>query len=140
MPKIIDIALQTSMFVDHGAKKKKAVCSLGLDSFERKENRSTDDGPITVSAKASFDLFDNVNKPGMLLMCSYEITYLCHDQEDAKLIPDQVILAHLIPYLREHVTNLTAKSRFPVVYLDTVNTHMLMDKFRAKTANANPDA
>lgn len=138
MPKINEIALQASLFVDHGTKKKRADCSLGLESFERKESLNEKDGSVTVTAKASFNLFGNVKNPGMLLMCSYGITYSCKNLEDAKLIPDQVILAHLIPYLREHVTSITAKSRFSVLYLDTVNTYELMEQFRAKTANENP--
>lgn len=136
MPKIKSVVLLSSLFADQRSSGKEISYCLAIESFERSRETVSEDGAILFSAKASFNLFKDVQEPQMTLVCSYLITYLCKDKDEVGLLHDHVIVAHIIPYLREHVSNLTMKSRFPAFYLETVNTYDLLKKFRGDSGTA----
>ena len=137
MPKIESVTLLSSLFADQRSSGKEISYCLAIESFETSEEAPSEDGTILFSAKATFNLFKDVQEPQMMLVCSYRITYLCKDRDDVGLLHDHVVVAHIIPYLREHVSNLTMKSRFPAFYLETVNTYDLLKKFRGDSETAD---
>lgn len=129
MPGIHDVILTSSFFVDRGETcPEKISFRLALTSFEREQPSSTNDGKSLLPVKMIFELFKNDDNPPFHLLCSYRVVYEFKDQQELDLLQDHVILAHVIPYLREHVSGITGKSRFPALFLDTVNTYALLEE------------
>ena len=130
MPKIENISLITSLFIDLNKSPKKIPYSLTLTEYERFINCKDDE--CILSADATFNLMEDVEEAVMAFVCRYRIQYSAKAKEEFKVLTDPLILAHIIPYLREHVSNMTMRSRFPVLFLESINTNVLLKNYQEK--------
>ena len=139
MPVIRDVMLISSFFVDHGeVYPDKISYALALTFFEREKIIQAEDGNSLLPVKMVFDLFKGDDSPPFRLLCGYRVVYEFKDQKELELLPDHVVLAHVIPYLREHVSGITVKSRFPALFMATVNTYVLLDEYHKSNQEPAP--
>jgi hypothetical protein len=98
--------------------------NLRLISLQRRE---ADEGKA-LDLFASFDLMSGVEKPLFSLTCDFVARY--ERQGDDSMPWDEfsspVALAHIIPYLREFISNMTNRLPIPVLMLDPINTFMMI--------------
>jgi hypothetical protein len=140
MPKIRDVMLLSSLFADSGREYKDKISHrLALTLYHR-EDVMVSEGVSLLPVRMLFDLFQGLDGQPFQLMCSYRIVYELKDESEAVLLKDHVILAHVIPYLREHISGLTVKSRFPVLYIDTINTLDMLEEYNKSRATDSSEA
>lgn len=88
------------------------------------------------SAIVTFDLMDGIKKPIFNLKCSFLAVYSADTPKDYDILKNYIVIAHLIPYLREYVSNLTSRMPGPCLMLDPINTTQLWDTYEKKMKDA----
>lgn len=102
--------------------------TLGITDFGR---IVTDNGK-TLQVKVAFNLMDKVENPPCRFDCTFVATYTRPENanmqwEDFK---DHIAVAHLVPYVREFVSNMTARLPLLVLMIPPLNTNRMMIDFR----------
>jgi hypothetical protein len=105
--------------------------SLGITDFSR---TIASDGRVLV-VNVSFDLMQGVKNPPCKFQCTFVATYTRSVEPPNENMTwdefkDHVAVAHLIPYVREFLSNMTARLPLSVLMLPPVNTHKLMAEYR----------
>ena len=105
------------------------------------ERRMTDDGK-TMVLFASFDLMYGIEKPLFKFTCGFAARYKCKGEDAMPWVEftDAMALAHIVPYLREFVSNMTNRMPVPVLILDPVNVHALIVDYVARKQAAQAKA
>lgn len=84
---------------------------------------------------AAFDVMHGVENPLFNFTCQFVVRYERHS--DDSMPWDQfstaTALAHIIPYLREFVSNMTNRLPAPLLMIDAINTHALIADFEQRT-------
>jgi hypothetical protein len=108
--------------------------SLGITGFGKK---IVSDGKILL-VQVSFDLVDGIKNPALRFECTFVATYARGEESPMKWedFHDHVAIAHLIPYLREFVSNITTRLPLPVLMIPPVNTRILIEEYRKKLAKS----
>lgn len=100
----------------------------------------TADGKI-LQVKVAFNLMDKVENPPCRFDCTFIATYT--RPEDANMrwedFKDHVAVAHLVPYVREFVSNMTTRLPLLVLMIPPLNTNKMLSDFR-KAREAAPAA
>jgi len=100
--------------------------SLGLTQFERQT-----DGKH-LKAITGFDLMTGIDKPACTFTCKFSIEYSAKGEStDWSLVKDHIIVAHVLPFIREFMWNITMRMPIDGVMIHPVNAHQLVDRFRA---------
>lgn len=136
---ILDKVVLLSANIDYKTQGKKkddgglSYC-LALTKFIRSEE--TEGKELCVIAE--FDLMHGVETPPLDFKATFYLEY--KRQENAAMawsdFKNPMVLAHAIPYLREFVTNMTARMPVPVLILDPVNTILLYQRYKASQLSA----
>src|ERR1022692_3070616 len=94
--------------------------SLGITRFSR---TLVSDGKV-LAVTVSFDLMMGVEKPPCKFQCTFAATYTRPSEQNMtwEEFQDHVALAHIIPYVREFVSNITARLPLSVLMVPPVNT------------------
>jgi len=102
----------------------KTEYNLRLVALERTE---TPDGK-TLALQAVFDLMRGVENPMLLFTCEFVAHYARKDDSGLawKDFSSALALAHIIPYLREYVNNITNRLPTPVLMLAPLNTYAMI--------------
>jgi len=94
-----------------------------------KSRHLSDDGKNLVLA-LDFDLMHGVTKPPFSFKCSF-LAFYSKDEENANMTWDEfrdvLALAHVIPYLRELISNITNRLPIPVLMLPPTNAFKLVE-------------
>jgi len=102
--------------------------SLGITDFER---IITAEGKI-LQVKVAFNLMDKMDSPPCRFDCTFIATYT--RPEDAAMqweeFKDHVAVAHLIPYVREFVSNMTTRLPLSVLMIPPINTSKMLAEFK----------
>ena len=101
--------------------------SLGITDFNR---TITADGKILL-VKVAFDLMHNTENPPCRFDFTFVATYTRPDNavmqwEEFK---DHVAVAHLVPYVREFVSNMTTRLPLLVLMIPPMNTSKMLADF-----------
>ena len=89
---------------------------------------------LRLGAKIEFNLMENVPDPQCKLRCVFGVLY-CRNAESQMSWPDfkdAHIVAHILPYLREFVSNITSRMRFGTLILPPINSHLLVEQFKGR--------
>ena len=112
----------------------KSEYNLHLIAFKRFE---TSDGKA-LDLHAAFDVMHGVEKPLFQFTCEFIAHYTRKD--DASMAWNEftsaMALAHIIPYLREYVSNITNRLPAPVLMLDPLNTHVMLADYEDRKRRA----
>ena len=115
--------------------------NLSLTALDRRE---PPDGK-TCDLIATFNLMHGIEKPLFKFTCAFLARYTHRD--DASMawndFTSAMALAHIIPYLREFVSNITNRLPAPVLMLSAVNTHAMIADYenrKRQTEQAEPAA
>lgn len=109
----------------------KAEYNLRLIGFIR---HASEDGKA-LDLFASFDMMNGVENPLFVFKCDFMVHYEREDDPDSISWDDfgsPVALAHVIPYLREFVSNITNRLPAPVLMLDPINTYAMLEEFEQR--------
>lgn len=118
--------------IDPEADKKYNLRLIGLKRFE------TEDGK-TLNLVAAFDVMHGVETPLFKFTCEFVARYERQGEDSMPWneFSNATALAHIIPYLREFVSNTTTRLPAPVLMLDPINTNvMIADYERRKKESA----
>jgi preprotein translocase subunit SecB len=112
--------------------KGKAEYSLRLVNFERKESA---EGKF-LDVIAGFDMMCGVEAPVFTFTCTFIARYSRQGESamEWKSFSSPLALAHIFPYLREFVSNITNRLPVPVLLLPAYNTSSLLADFEASQA------
>ena len=101
---------------------------LAITDFSRK---LSGDGKHLFLA-VSFDLMHGVKNPPCEFRCTFGAAY--SRGPDAEMtwdeFKDHLAIAHLIPYLREFISNLTARLPLALLIIPPINAHNLLEGYR----------
>ena len=92
---------------------------------------------------AGFDLMHGVDKPPCSLTCSFAAEYTQTDPPNMtwKEFSDGLVVAHILPYVREFVSSVTLRMPMSVLILSPSNTFVLVDEYnKRKALEATPPA
>lgn len=103
-------------------------CDLAICDFESKILKNVNE-PSKLLSMVSFDFMNGVEKPIFTLKCIYAIVYSFENDKDLEKLKPHVIIAHIIPYLREFASSLTSRMPGPHLYLDPINTVELFKRY-----------
>lgn len=108
--------------------------NLRLVSLNRVQSQ---DGK-TMDLYAGFDVMHGVEKPLFKFTCDFVARYTRRDDADMpwKEFSSAMALAHIIPYLREYVSNTTNRLPTPVLMLDPINTYSMIANFEERQKQA----
>ena len=110
--------------------------ALGITGFDR---IVTADGKI-LQVKVAFNLMDKMDSPPCRFDCTFIATYT--RPEDAAMqweeFKDHVAVAHLIPYVREFVSNMTTRLPLSVLMIPPINTTKMLAEFRGSRTQVAP--
>jgi len=89
--------------------------------------RESPDGKV-LDVQAVFDIMHGIEKPLFNFTCEYIARY---ERQGENSLPwseftTPLALAHLVPYLREFISNVTNRLPAPVLMLDPINTGAMM--------------
>lgn len=88
--------------------------------------------------EVGFNLMHGVVNPAFKFRCSYRATY--HRPAEASMsweeFKDHIAVAHVLPFLREFVVNLTIRMPLPALMIPPTNAHRLVEEFRTQQAAA----
>ena len=103
--------------------------SLGITDFSR--TIISDEKVLLV--RASFNLMDKIENPPCRFDCTFVATYTRGPDSEMKWeeFQDHVAIAHLIPYLREFVSNMTTRLPFSVLMIPPMNTSKMLEEYRS---------
>lgn len=108
--------------------------NLGLTSFTK--SRLQENGGL--KAIASFDLMCGIENPVCIFKCTFSIRYSSGgDPGCLDALKDHVIIAHILPFLREFVWNTTMRMPVAGLMMRPVNAVQLIDRFK-RTQEALP--
>lgn len=95
-----------------------------------------------LTIQASFDLMHGIEKPLIAFTCEFVVQYVRRGEDSMqwKDFSSATALAHIIPYLREFVSNITNRLPTPVLMLDPVNTNAMLKDFEDRQKQAQPVA
>ncbi len=99
-----------------------------------KLNRSVSEDGSVLKVLASFDLLGGVEAPACTLRCTFEATYSGEVKENFDSIKDHVAIAHLIPFVREFVWNVTSRLPITALMIPPIQTHRMVDDYKKRTA------
>lgn len=121
--------------VDHEAPRS---FSLHVTSYSRTQLEQDSLLGVTIE----FDLMKGIPTPPLKFRCAFGATY--SRSKDANMaweeLSDHVIVAHLLPYLREFVSNMTARLSFPAIMLPPFNAHQLIARYQEQARNLTAGA
>lgn len=104
--------------------------SLGITNFSR---AVLSDGKV-LAVTVSFDLMQGMENPPCKFQCTFIATYTRSAEPDQNMtwdeFKDHIAVAHLIPYVREFVSNMTTRLPLSVLMLPPVNTLKLLSEYR----------
>lgn len=139
--KFKDIILLASHFrADH--KPKKFHYKLELVGLDRSVSEQEDEASSDLVCIYDFDLMYGIEDAPCEFTCTYMARY--SRKNDANMTWDEfndgMALSHVISYLREFVMNVTTRSVLPRVFLDPMNAHALVKRYKARCAESAQDA
>ncbi len=108
---------------------------MSLTRFESADGKALD-------LFAGFDVMHGVEKPLFKFTCEFMARYTRRDDADMpwKEFSSAMALAHIIPYLREYVSNTTNRLPTPVLMLDPINTYNMIADFEERDKQAKEEA
>jgi hypothetical protein len=105
--------------------------SLGITDLKR---TTLSDGKV-LTVFVGFDLMKGLEKPPCKFTCSYLATYT--RSQDSNMtweeFKDHIAVAHLIPFVREFVSNITTRMPLSGLMLPPINTHELVAEYLQPT-------
>jgi len=110
--------------------------SLGISHFSR---TLVSDGKV-LAITVSFDLMSGIENPPCKFQCTFAATYTRSSEPNMTWdeFKDHVAVAHIIPYVREFVSNITARLPLSVLMVPPVNTHKMLKDYQQLTFKAEP--
>lgn len=101
-------------------------------NYEKRVNDLRNDGQCVLSADIS--LLDSVGNSAANLKCSFVGLFSVTEEQNMSLAEflEYNAAAHLLPFIREHVANLTIKAGLPPVYLPPYNMKALIEEGSGK--------
>jgi hypothetical protein len=105
--------------------------SLGICEFVRTELNANH-----LTVLVGFDLMLDVADPACTFKCKFLATYSRQDEENMTWaeLPDHVVVAHIVPFFREFVSNMTHRMPISVlVMVPPANTSAMLAEFRKKS-------
>ena len=103
---------------------------IQLTGFDRSED---DDKRLFV--RCSFDLMGGVEEPPFDFTCTFVAVYSAMDDEANMTweeFTDTMALAHVVPFLREFVANMTNRLPVPALMLFPVNVALLLSEYESR--------
>lgn len=106
--------------------------NLGLTALSR---RLEQDGKKLL-VRAEFDLMEGLEKPACEMRCAFVAIYGSTADEDIDWsgFSDGHALAHMLPFVREFISNVTNRMPLPPLMIPPVNTFNLVAAFREREA------
>ena len=108
--------------------------SLGITHFKREV---LSEGKL-LSIVVGFDLMQGIDNPPCKFDFVFGASYLRSEESNMTWddFQDHVAVAHIIPYVREFVSNITTRLPLSVLMVPPVNTSKLLAEFRERSAAA----
>lgn len=105
---------------------------VGLGRFESEDGK-------TLDLQAAFDLMYGIEKPLFNFTCVFIARYERKDDQAMQWrdFTSAMALAHIIPYLREFVSNMTNRLPAPVLMLVPLNTHAMIADYEHRRQQAD---
>lgn len=105
--------------------------------------RTVSEDGATLAMAFAFDVMHGIEKPLFNFTCEFQVRY--RRSPDANMTWDEfapaMALAHVVPYLREYVSNTTNRLPVPALVLPPINTHTLIaDWERRRQAESRPSS
>jgi len=88
------------------------------------------DGKV-LGLHAGFDLMYGIENPMLKFTCEFLARYTRREEAnmECKDFTSAMALAHIIPYLREYVSNITNRLPAPVLILNPINTNVMIAEY-----------
>lgn len=92
----------------------------------------------TLDLYAAFNLMHGIEKPLLKFTCEFLARYTRQDNANMawKDFTSAMALAHIIPYLREYVSNITNRLPAPVLMLAPINTLAMIADYEERKLRA----
>lgn len=95
-------------------------------------------GPEGKSLKflVGFDMLGGVPNPACTFRCTFEAGYRCEAGENFESIKEHVAVAHLVPFVREFVWNVTSRMPIGALMIPPMNTHRMVEDYNARSSGS----
>ena len=106
--------------------------NVGITSLERVEEENT------LRIEVGFDLMHDVENPPCTFSCKYRAIYQ-RDPDSAgnwNELKDHVVLAHLVPFLREFICTVTMRTPLTALMIAPINTSRLIEEYKSSRQSA----
>ena len=105
--------------------------SIGISHLKR---TIVSDGKILL-VTVSFDLMKGVENPPCKFQCAFLATYTRSPESNMTWdeFHDHIAVAHLIPFVREFVSNITNRLPLPVLMIPPLNTNQMVKEYQQLT-------
>lgn len=136
MPEIKKIILFSLSFSTESVPEKNKL-NLNIDLIDFQIQQPQKDGEKYVQmASATFDLRCLEEERLVFnIRARYDVLYTDNELKNFEVLKEIVILAHIIPYFRELISSITMRSVFPPLWLQTINTHAMFEKYQNVIGN-----
>jgi preprotein translocase subunit SecB len=115
-------------YVNNEAEKKFNLAIVNLQ-------RSYNDDKTTMFLFVSFDVMFEVEDPLCAFTCDFVAIYEM-DKNNPNMtwteFKDALAIAHIIPYLREFISNITNRMPIPILNIPPVNTFLLVEDYEKR--------
>ena len=117
--------------VNPDGKREYSLCIIGLSRIEPP-------GGNTLDFHVAFDLMHQIENPVFKFTCEFIARYTRRDDSSMtwENFTSPLAFAHVIPYLREYVSNITNRLPTSVVILKPMNTYAMIADYEQRKALA----
>ena len=135
-PSISKVSLQLCLFIPLRYTTREIKQSLALVDFSSEvktvKGKKNGEDMHNMIVKTHFDLMRDAKNPNFLFQVCYETIYTAKDKADFDVIKEHVAIAHVIPYVRELASSLTARANFKPLIIPPLNTLYLYNQYLEK--------
>lgn len=112
---------------DPKANKQYNLRLIGLKRFQTEDGKSLD-------LVAAFDAMHGVENPLFKFSCEFVARYERQGDDSMQWqdFGNATALAHIIPYLREFISNMTNRLPAPVLMIDPINTNTMIEDYEQR--------
>jgi hypothetical protein len=87
---------------------------------------------------AGFDLMSGMAVSACSFNCKFSIEYSLDDEPNNwDRLKDHVVIAHVLPFLREFVWNVTVRMPIGGVMINPLNTLLLLEEFKSRSSGSD---
>ena len=102
--------------------------------------KTPSEGEKSLKFVVGFDMLSGIENPAVTFRCTFEAEYRCEEGDDMVVLKEHVVVAHLVPFLREFVWNVTSRMPIGGLMIPPMQTHRMVELYNKRKSEESAPA